>query len=422
MLSEIRGRFNCSADMSRTSLAVSTGNSLSTASSPHSRTWLMMRDTGTPPIRAMFSIWVKIRSGKRWLRCTVAPCMPIEALPWIKAARNLALGGSFRSSSTACPCVGFMMGYIVSRYQPDRQYLFFMIERKRWPGLYARAARAVRAGPARVLFLELDIRNRYSDRLFNDGAEFWWRLLGGWVNWLLLVVLIAVVVIFVFIRRSASSPENGKEGFPYVLGDALFSPAERSFLGVLDQAVGKDFRVFGKVRVADVVAVAKGTPKSIWQRAFNRISAKHFDYVLCRSTDLKPVCVIELNDQSHAKESRKGRDDFLEKVCATAGMPLIFFPAQRSYSLTEVCELIAGALGGLTTLNEAHISNPSDVIDLSVASSGIASEMPLDATNSPQCPRCSSPMVRRSAKSGESAGKKFWGCTKFPACRGTVLS
>jgi len=38
---------------------------------------------------------------------------------------------------------------------------------------------------------------------------------------------------------------------------------------------------------------------------------------------------------------------------------------------------------------------------------------------SPPCPVCSSPMIRRTAKKGTSAGSQFWGCSRFPACRGT---
>ena len=37
---------------------------------------------------------------------------------------------------------------------------------------------------------------------------------------------------------------------------------------------------------------------------------------------------------------------------------------------------------------------------------------------SPACPKCGSPMVQRVAKSGANAGKTFWGCSTFPACRG----
>lgn len=35
------------------------------------------------------------------------------------------------------------------------------------------------------------------------------------------------------------------------------------------------------------------------------------------------------------------------------------------------------------------------------------------------CPLCSKPMVRRTAKRGANAGSDFWGCTGYPACRGT---
>jgi restriction system protein len=37
----------------------------------------------------------------------------------------------------------------------------------------------------------------------------------------------------------------------------------------------------------------------------------------------------------------------------------------------------------------------------------------------PSCPVCSSPMVRRVARRGSSAGDDFWGCQGFPKCRGT---
>lgn len=35
------------------------------------------------------------------------------------------------------------------------------------------------------------------------------------------------------------------------------------------------------------------------------------------------------------------------------------------------------------------------------------------------CPQCGSSMVRRVARQGANAGGEFWGCTRFPACRGT---
>jgi len=37
-----------------------------------------------------------------------------------------------------------------------------------------------------------------------------------------------------------------------------------------------------------------------------------------------------------------------------------------------------------------------------------------------KCPKCGSEMVIREAKKGVNTGKKFWGCSTFPKCRGIV--
>ena len=41
------------------------------------------------------------------------------------------------------------------------------------------------------------------------------------------------------------------------------------------------------------------------------------------------------------------------------------------------------------------------------------------ATEAPSCPHCAKPMARRTARRGVNAGAEFWGCTGYPACRGT---
>ncbi|MFV1985318.1 MAG: restriction endonuclease [Thiohalomonadales bacterium] len=40
----------------------------------------------------------------------------------------------------------------------------------------------------------------------------------------------------------------------------------------------------------------------------------------------------------------------------------------------------------------------------------------------PLCPICSQKMIKRTAKKGKNAGNTFWGCSKFPGCRGVVPS
>lgn len=40
------------------------------------------------------------------------------------------------------------------------------------------------------------------------------------------------------------------------------------------------------------------------------------------------------------------------------------------------------------------------------------------AANAAACPACGSEMVKRTAKKGANAGRQFWGCSRYPACRG----
>lgn len=57
----------------------------------------------------------------------------------------------------------------------------------------------------------------------------------------------------------------------------------------------------------------------------------------------------------------------------------------------------------------------------SVARSNVTASaaVPSHPTQSVACPRCRSPMVRRTASRGPNAGGSFWGCSRFPICKGT---
>lgn len=163
------------------------------------------------------------------------------------------------------------------------------------------------------------------------------------MSWfLLLAVVLAVVVILGSLTKPTGA--LGRLGFPYERGKPLFSAAERSFIGVLDQAVGPDHRVFGKVRVADVAAVKPGLGNSARQGALNRIAAKHFDFVVCRADDLSVVCVVELNDKSHGSRRAIARDELISKICHVIELPIVTVPAKATYSPNEVREQFLAAI------------------------------------------------------------------------------
>lgn len=57
-----------------------------------------------------------------------------------------------------------------------------------------------------------------------------------------------------------------------------------------------------------------------------------------------------------------------------------------------------------------------------VSTSSTQSPSHVRNSNSPSCPLCSGDMVRREAKRGANVGRAFWGCTKYPTCKGTRVA
>lgn len=165
------------------------------------------------------------------------------------------------------------------------------------------------------------------------------------MSWLFILAIVVVVVAAFLAVAGKKAGAGSRVGFPYVPARTLFSAAERSFLGVLDQAVGSEYRVFAKVRVADLAAVKPGLGNAARQGALNRVAAKHVDFVVCRASDLSIVCAVELNDSSHSSRRAQARDEVLTKVCEAIGLPLLQVTAKRAYSVQELQATFASVIG-----------------------------------------------------------------------------
>lgn len=219
--------------------------------------------------------------------------------------------------------------------------------------------------------------------------------------WILSLVAIVAVALF-FLARRFEKGKPAQETFPYQKTEALFSHAERSFFEVLNQAVADNAVIFGKVRMADLVSPRDGLKRGSWQKAFNRIAAEHFDFLLCDKEDLSIICALELDDGSGRSKRRHERDAFLKGVCEAAGVMLIRVPAKSAYIISEV----RGLLPRYLTMKKAADAEAS----------------PVPAAPQPDekpkiCPNCSALMVKRVAKTGKYAGKRFWACKSYPMCK-----
>ena len=135
---------------------------------------------------------------------------------------------------------------------------------------------------------------------------------------------------------------ESREDLPYEKCEYLLTKAEKSFFLVLVQAVPQDHAVFPKTRLADLIKIRKGVEK--WQSHFNRISAKHADFVVCDRQWITPRLVIELDDASHGESRRAERDDFIDAALKAAGLPVLHVKARAAYDARELGKQIAELL------------------------------------------------------------------------------
>lgn len=211
-----------------------------------------------------------------------------------------------------------------------------------------------------------------------------------------IVLLLGIIVLILIFSKIKNSVPVSIEA-PYELIGPLFTPAERSFYGVLSLACEDQALVFGKVRIADILKPKKGLNRSLWQTVFNKISAKHFDFVVCRPDDLSVLAVIELDDNSHLQKKRIERDEFIELACLNASLKLHRFKASESYNINDIKSHIFPS----TTETEL-------ITEVSEQNYGLK-----------KCPKCTSELILRTAQKGKNKGNNFLACSSFPKCRYT---
>jgi hypothetical protein len=100
----------------------------------------------------------------------------------------------------------------------------------------------------------------------------------------------------------------------------LMSVNEKAFyneLSVICKKLG--FLLFSKVRLIDLIEPVSKDDRGAKQHVIQ----KHVDFVLCHSSTLMPVLVIELDDKSHDSERRQQKDADKDKALESAGLPIL---------------------------------------------------------------------------------------------------
>lgn len=139
----------------------------------------------------------------------------------------------------------------------------------------------------------------------------------------ILWVGVVVVVILSFLptgfrRKKTRTPTS----FPYEAKPGLFTRNELPLFHTLREAF-PELTVHGKVRLEDIVGVRRGLSREDRWRYRGHIKSRHVDYLLVDPVSGAFVCVVELDDASHAQRAAAHGDAIRSGALAAAGVPLL---------------------------------------------------------------------------------------------------
>jgi len=159
--------------------------------------------------------------------------------------------------------------------------------------------------------------------------------------------LVAVLLIIAVIFKSMKMKGAGESSFPYRKQRAIFTAPESSYYNLLRQAAGANILIFGKVRVANIIAPNKGMTDRQWKNAFGKITAEHFDFVLCDIKTHAVLCVIDFNGHPSESKKRKEHDAFLKGACESVQIPLIQVKVGVNYTVDDIQKTLIAHLPNL---------------------------------------------------------------------------
>ena len=122
-------------------------------------------------------------------------------------------------------------------------------------------------------------------------------------------------------NQQVNTISQAPEKLPYYLQNSVFTYHESILFEILDEFCRKNNLVLlSKIRIADFVQPYKQRNFYQW---FNRISAKHVDFLICQPKSYKPLLAIELDDYTHNYKNRRDRDEFVNQVYYSVGLPIL---------------------------------------------------------------------------------------------------
>ncbi|MDO7084254.1 DUF2726 domain-containing protein [Pseudocolwellia sp. AS88] len=159
------------------------------------------------------------------------------------------------------------------------------------------------------------------------------------------LILFAMVGLVVIVALLASRLNDNSFPFPFDRKNAIFTPAEKNFQNLVEQAMGPDYRVLNRVKLSDILTIRNGVSSKASQAAANNADKKYLDFVLCDRNTMKLLGAIDLVD-TQGKGYKLKKDWFVSGALEAASIPHLRIKVKANYTVEEIRSCINTRLIG----------------------------------------------------------------------------
>ena len=159
------------------------------------------------------------------------------------------------------------------------------------------------------------------------------------------LILFALVSLIVIVGVLASRLNDNSFPFPFDSKNSVFTPAEKNFQNLVEQAMGTKYRIINRVKLADIVTIRNGVSDRASQSAVNNAEGKYLDFVICDRSTMKLLGAIDLVD-TQGKGYKIKKDWFVSGALEAASIPHLRIKVKANYTLDEIRACISSRILG----------------------------------------------------------------------------
>lgn len=159
------------------------------------------------------------------------------------------------------------------------------------------------------------------------------------------IILVLMIAFILMVAALASRFIDNSNPYPFSKKQSMYSTAERSFLQMIEKAVGNEYKIMARVKLTDILEPKSSANGKHKRAALLKAGAKTVDFVLCDKKTMAVVGVVDLVNNNAQNGHRAKTDWFVNGALEAAGVPHVRIKIKTGYKVDEIRHCILYKLG-----------------------------------------------------------------------------